>query len=695
MDDQFQVLINAVLDSKSIGSADIAKIQKALEKYTINLSTQIDEAQVVAEIKKVVPELQKYLKDKFDIDIEINDDDLLKAYKQIQAESIKAAKAQDSLTESMARGREKSEQLRKSEEKRQQLAQNNAVNKNLEQEYLQRKKIEEINKSQSNKIQEKIGIGDYEVQIAKIENSFSKLNISAEESKNKISSLSAAYAQLQNAKTDDERVKAEKNFQIELAKTKNELTKFQISQSGVLKPITDLQRMNLSNKMQKWLSDNTAVGKKLESQIQDLIQKCATLDGQDFYELETAFKRLQMQAEKSGHLGKSWSDTFKSGVQKFSEWGIASGMVMGIVQRTKDAFAELKNIDTILTEISKTSERTVSELKNLGDVSFETASKYGKKASDFLYGVQEMSRAGYNNSEQMAELSTLAQSAGDMTSELSIDYLIASDAAYGYAGNIEKLNALLDGQNQVTNRNAVSMDELANATKIAANQLSNMGIEENELTALLGTGIATSREAGETVGRAVKGIMMNLQQVKGETGFDGEIIDEESLKKVETRCHSVGVELEYMKDGIARLRDPMEVLKELSNVYNSLPTDSAERAGIIADIGGKYRGNILSSILSNWDKVEKMLADYENSTGSAMEEAMKSANNWEGSLNRLSNTWTDTVENLADSDMITGTINGLNGILEIVNKLTSALGGLGTAGLIGGGILSAKGLGLT
>ena len=63
---------------------------------------------------------------------------------------------------------------------------------------------------------------------------------------------------------------------------------------------------------------------------------------------------------------------------------------------------------------------------------------------------------------------------------------------------------------------------------------------------------------------------------------------------------------------------------------------------------------------------------------------MKSANNMEGSLNRLSNTWTDTVSNIANSDGIIVGINALNGLLSIVNDVTGALGSLGSIGAIGG-----------
>lgn len=80
---------------------------------------------------------------------------------------------------------------------------------------------------------------------------------------------------------------------------------------------------------------------------------------------------------------------------------------------------------------------------------------------------------------------------------------------------------------------------------------------------------------------------------------------------------------------------------------------------------------------------QKMLDLYNNTSanGSAFKEAEKSANNLTGSLNRLSNTWTDTVENIVDSDTLKGVVNLLNGLLTGVNKLTDALGSLGSIGL--------------
>ena len=104
----------------------------------------------------------------------------------------------------------------------------------------------------------------------------------------------------------------------------------------------------------------------------------------------------------------------------------------------------------------------------------------------------------------------------------------------------------------------------------------------------------------------------------------------------------------------------------------------------------KLRSTQLDALLRNWDMHEKMLSEYKAGTGSMAVEAEKTANSWEGSLNRLSNTWASTINNIADSDAVTASINGLNGILGIINKITSALGTWGTVGTVAAIALNKK-----
>ena len=137
----------------------------------------------------------------------------------------------------------------------------------------------------------------------------------------------------------------------------------------------------------------------------------------------------------------------------------------------------------------------------------------------------------------------------------------------------------------------------------------------------------------------------------------------------------------------------MQILKELSEAYTALDESDARRANLISAVGGKYRGNQLNALLENWSLYEKMLKDYAEGSGSALEEAMKSANNWEGSMNRLGNTFTKVVNNIVKSDAVIAGTNGLNSLLSVIDKVTSKLGSLGTIGLGAGLFSSIKNVG--
>ena len=349
-----------------------------------------------------------------------------------------------------------------------------------------------------------------------------------------------------------------------------------------------IDQQNFINKLNKYAEANPRAVKAGQAQWNEMLSSAqsSSMTAGQLKNAELSLKQFDNQMQAAGKTGKSFFDEIKRGFIKIGEFAYTYGAIQNIGNAITSSVNELKDINTIVTEISKAADVPVKQLKDLETNSFSVASKYGQKASDYLLGVQEMTRAGYSDTNGMAELSTLAQSAGDMTAELANQYLIASDMAFGYGGNVEKLNSLLDSQNQITNRNAVNMTELANATKLVASQAAQSGVAEDEMTAALSTMIATTQQGGEIAARAFKGILMNLQQVTGELD-DGEVIDETKLQKVEKRLTGVGVAMKEVKDGTVSLRDPMQVLEELAQVYNSLPDDSVEKAGIISDLGGK------------------------------------------------------------------------------------------------------------
>lgn len=176
---------------------------------------------------------------------------------------------------------------------------------------------------------------------------------------------------------------------------------------------------------------------------------------------------------------------------------------------------------------------------------------------------------------------------------------------------------------------------------------------------------------------------MNIQQVKGEVGDGEEDITSDSLSKYEKAAAALGVALKEVRNGAVALRDPMVVLDELATAFNKEADDSVKKANLISAVGGKYRGNQLSALLSQWDTYKEILETYRSDAaiGSAAMEAEKSANNWTGSINQLKNSWAKLVNEFIKSDTAISTIQSLNTAVQNLTD-SSVMDGLKTLATI-------------
>ena len=516
-------------------------------------------------------------------------------------------------------------------------------------------------------------LGDTTTSIVNLENSFTKLGLSTDEVSSKMKAVKTEYTTLQNMMSNDasgnEIVNQFEKLKSELKKSQNEVTQLKTQLDQIYNPNKQLR---LSNNIQEWLQKNTKAARDAKEQLEKYYQELnsgAAVPVNILNQISDEFEKIKITQRGLGKLGKNLKDQMAQAVTSFSQWISISSAVMLGVGKFKDAISELKELDDILTEISKTSNLTSSQLKELGNSAFDSASEYGKSASDYLTGVQEMYRAGFDNASEMSELSILAQSAGDMTAEMSNDYLIATSAAYDLKGNVKDLNDVLDGQNYITNNAAVSMSDMASATSEAASIASQYGVKINELSSLIAVATAKTRESGSETGNALKSLFINLQDTTSDP--------------IRKAFEAVGISMTKMVNGAEKLKTPIELLKELSKAFNELPEGDTRRANILSDIGGKWHANTLSAILSDWSSFEKMESLYSQGSGSALQEAEKSANNLSGSLEKLSNDWTSFVQNIVNSDGLKTGVNLLDGLLKGVTSLSDGLNSLGSFGTIG------------
>ena len=596
---------------------DIGDIQKIADKYAVNFKASVDKTSLATSLQEVWSKIVPELNKKYKIDLPVQLDEAL-------------------------------------------------LNKSINQAYTNIDKLAQ----KANKIQ-------LSTDLTKLETDYKKFGVVSQEVENNLKELKLAQEAVVNAKGTDRLATEIDKYNTKLTEAKSslkELTTTQVSMN---------QRTSQMTSMQEWMRKNKAATKLVGDEVNKLIEECKTCDAVRFNGIKNEFKELQVQAGKAGKLGSGTLEGLIEQGKKFAQWVGVSGFTMQIAYAFKNAISNIKEVDTLLTEISKTSEATTAQLKELGKESYSIASKYGISNTSYLTGVQEMNRSGYQGElgNQMAELSVKAQAAGDMNEEIADSYLLATNAAYKYEGSVEKLNAVLDGQNYITNRNSVDMEAMASATEKAGSTASMTGVKIEELSALIGTIESATKEGGEQVGTGIKSLLINLQNVNSD--------------KIVRTLDKANASMTKTVNGVEKMRTPIEILKDLAETFNSLDASDPLKSEILTNIGQKFHANELSALLSNWDSYEKMLQEYSQGTGSAAEEAEKSAKSLEGRLNSLDNTWKKLVSDLVNSDELKAGVTGLTDLLSVIEKIGSALGGFGTISTVASGILGANGLGLT
>ena len=542
--------------------------------------------------------------------------------------------------------------------------------------------------AQVNKIQLSIGDkGNVTTQIKTLSDNFTKLGLSADEVRSKMNGVDTELIELKsllNSGASNSAIITQfEKMQSVLKETQNDL-KTTRSEYSLL--VSTQQRLSKANEIEAWNQKNSKATKEVISSNEAYIASLRNLNSQmtkmQFNDIVNGFKQSEISMRGLNKLGASLKDQFSQATQSFTQWLSVSSGIMLLISKTKDATSEIKELDNILTEISKTSDMTSQQLKQLGMDAYDAASKYGRTASDYLLGVQEMARSGFYGEKgtAMAEQSLLAQSAGDMTADLANNYILATNAAYKLNGESDKLNAVLDGQNSITNRNSVAMADMATAMSEAGTVASSYRVSIEDLSAMIGTIESVTKLGGSEVGNAIKAILINLQNVTSD--------------KIVDTLDAANASMTEFVNGAEKLRNPIDILRDLAKTFNQLDEDDPLRAEILTNIGQKYHAAKLGALLQNMEMFDKMLVDYSEGTGSALEESNKSAENLTGTLNKLHNSWTEFVNGIVESEGLKIGVKLLNGLVEGATSLTSKLGSLGTIGLGAGIFSSIKNVGM-
>lgn len=374
-------------------------------------------------------------------------------------------------------------------------------------------------------------------------------------------------------------------------------------------------------------------------------------------------------ARNASRNAESFNNGMMSVVGTMLKFRLASSAINLVITGFKDAFKEMKAVDSEMVNIRKVTGFATDELERMSKNAFSLASKYGRSASEVLTGETVFARAGYTSQiEQLGELSLLLQNVGDLQADDAAKFIIATDKAYKLGGSYEKLMEVIDGLDLITNKNATDMQKMTEGMTVAGSVFAESGESIEMFAALLGTATANTQRSGSEMARGLRTIIMNLRQIRGESE-DGELIDGESIAAASKALKDYA-NISTMENG--QIRKASDVLAELAGVWDTLT--ETQRAAIAEGVAGKRQANVLMALMADWESVNTMMGQYENAAGTAARENEMYMESWAAKTEVLKSSWNELIATMTDTDNVKAALDGLTSLIQGATEIAKENG---------------------
>lgn len=401
----------------------------------------------------------------------------------------------------------------------------------------------------------------------------------------------------------------------------------------------------------------------------------------------SSVKQASKDTKELTGLSKILGDSFGNIVAKIAAWQVINATVATMIRAFKDAVSTMKEVDSQLTNIQKVSDISGRQLKQLGDDAYDTASKYGVAVEEYLSSVYTFTKAGLSdNAAAMAEIATKTMLVGDTTAEVASKFLIATNAAWGYNGAVDKLSDVVDKADYVNNNYATDLEKLADGMPIVASTAANMNLSFEETIALLGTINSKTQETGRKTATAVRSFLIAVSGQVGEFVDDVGETYEVTTENIEALTDALKIYgNEAVKSAIetGNVINPMEALNSLAQAYKDGLLSDIELQEILIKVAGKMRYNqlvtIVKDLASETSTYRDILAGLENAAGTADAEVNTMLSSWEAKTQILKNTWTEFLTNFINSETVKG---GLDILIAAVDSLNGGFGEFAATTLI-------------
>lgn len=445
------------------------------------------------------------------------------------------------------------------------------------------------------------------------------------------------------------------------------------------------REISLLDQMSKYYEKNsklqgTSIGNKLQGIIGEIESSVASgkkLSTNELNSYTSLFAQLKMSARQAGLEGKTMSERFRDGLEKFGGWSVVTTVLTKVVHVIKDVTNNVVELDSAMTELKKVTDLTNNTYSQFMNTAAQQAKEVGATVSDTINATADFARLGYtlDESTQLSKAALVYKNVGDGIDDISeaSESIISTMKAFDVEA--DKSMSIIDKFNEVGNNYAISSEGVGVALQKSAAALAEGGNSLDESIGLA-TGMNSVVQNPEVVGTALKSLSMYLRAAKVEAEDAGESTEDMANSVSELRSDILALtnqKVDIMADDTT-FKSTYQIVKELSKEWDNI-TD-IDKATILKEIGGKRNANAVSALITNFKDAEKAATTAAESSGSALKENEKYLDSIQGKMDQLKATFEDLSRKALSSEFIKGIVDGGSSLLNILDKITETIGGL-------------------
>ena len=494
--------------------------------------------------------------------------------------------------------------------------------------------------------------------------------------KNDLAELERLQSAIKSSTSDSEMVANYQQFENVLSRIKNNLN----SVSAVSKTFaSNIEVATLDSKIETWLLKNARATRDFGTRLGDLRKKLAELQAQggvttsQLKSLESEFNAIKVAATQAGVTGKSFISVFKSGLLSITKYVSASTLIYNTISGLKQMVQNVRDIDVETTELKKVTNETDEAYSKFLKNAAQDSKEIGTTIKDLVSSTADYARLGYSfeDSQELAKVANIYAVVGDEIGsiETATKSLISTMAAYKIEAN--DAISIVDKFNEVGNKFAISSGGIGEALERSASSLAAANNDISQSIALIVAGNTVVQDP-DSVGTAYKTLSMRIRGAKTEleeAGLEteGMVVSTAKLREEIQALSGVDIMLDENT-----FKSTYDIMDELAEKWEKL-TD-IQRASILELIAGKRQGNIVSSLLENFDVARDALETAMDSEGSAMEEHEKWLESLEAKTKQFQAAWEGLSQAFMDDDFLKQAVDLGTKFLSTITDIIDAIG---------------------